>query len=156
MSTTSNLKGEVLGGPKNPPKPTEEQQDKAARGLKEYRAAQLAFLASKKTEEDKAKLNEAFAQYKTLLTLYHSQIYGGRRRKTRGGGGLRLFTRRHNPPKRYHLSHIGYANGPPPALAGDSRRRLPEKWYTYKTRGGKSRRRSTRRAARASRTRPTR
>ena len=82
-------------------------------------------------------------------------IHAGKR-KTRGGGGLRLFTRRHNPPKRYHLSHIGYANGPPPALAGDSRPRLPAKWYTYKTRGGKSRRRSTRRGVRASRKRPTR
>jgi hypothetical protein len=94
MSTTSNLKGEVLGGPKNPPKPAKEQQDEAALGLREYRAAQLAFLASKKTEEDKAKLNEAFAKYKTLLTLYHSQIYGGRRRKTRGGKSRRRSTRR--------------------------------------------------------------
>ena len=83
MSTTANLNGEVLGGPRNPPKPTEEQQDEAALGLKSYRAAQIVFLASKRTEEDRAKLNEAFAKYNTLLTLYHSRIYGGRRRKTR-------------------------------------------------------------------------
>ena len=152
MTTTSNLKGEVLGGPKNPPKPTEEQQDKAALGLREYRAAQLAFIASKQTEEDKAKLDKAFATYMALLTLYHSQIYGGRRRKTRGG--VWPFSKPRPPPPPPRPAPFG-PTPPPAALSGDTRPPLPSAWHTYKTRGGKTRR-TRRRGARASRTRPTR
>jgi len=53
---------------------------------------------------------------------------GSARRKTRGrrrGGGLRLFTRRHNPPPRPHKSFVGYANKGP--LEGPHRP-IPAEW----------------------------
>jgi hypothetical protein len=81
----------------------------------------------------------------------------GATRKTRGGGGLRLFTRRHNPPPRPHTSYVGYANKSP--LEGPHRP-IPTEWMkkhrasmSNPKKGG---RRTRRRGARASRKRPTR
>jgi len=82
MATTANPNGAVLGGPKDPPKPTKEQQDKAVAVLAKIRAAQQAYIANK-TDANKKALADAHAEWRGLPDLFFSE-YGGRRRKTRG------------------------------------------------------------------------
>ena len=80
----------------------------------------------------------------------------GATRKTRRRGGVWPFSKpKPPPPPPPAPAPFGYANGPPPALSGNTRPPLPSAWRT-KTGGRKSRRRTRRRGARASRTRPTR
>jgi hypothetical protein len=100
------------------------------------------------TPENLEKLKVQKKAWNGLKPLY-TELGGGR-----GGGLKELFTRRNPPPKPLDKKRTGQRPFP---LPQDTRPRLPAKWYTYKTpRGGKSRRRTRRRGARASRKRPTR
>jgi len=151
----------VLGGPIPNPKPTKEQQDRAVAVIAELRAAQKAYTANMSDQKNKDALDSAFAKYKALPVLYHARIYGGRSRKTRGGAcgvsddrlsRLGLVYMGYCVWQRHDFKAISHI---PKGFRETTLNGKPA--YTKNPGGGgRSRRRSTRRGARASRKRPTR
>ena len=157
MANTARTNGAVLGGPKDPPKPTKEQQDKAAAVMAELRAAQKA-LQKNDTDANRHAVAKATAKYRALPDLFFSYVpRGGRRRKTRGGAC--------STPDAT-LSELGLVymgnclwqhrdkKDISPIPKGFTKTTLHGKPAYVREAGG--RRRTTRRGARASRTRPTR
>ena len=150
----------VLGGPIPNPKPTPEQETTAAAVVAELLAAQKAYTANN-SDKNKTALDSALAKYKALPDLYHARIYGGRSRKTRGGAcgvskdtmsELGLVYMGYCVWQRYDFKALSHVP------KGFTKTTLHGKPAYIKNPGGgrKTRRRSTRRGARASRKRPTR
>ena len=150
----------VLGGPIPNPKPTKEQQDRAVAVLAELRAAQSAYGANK-SDKNQVALESALAKYWRLPDLYHARIYGGRSRKTRGGAcgvskdtmsELGLVYMGYCVWQRYDFKALSHV---PKGFTKTTLHGKPA-YIKNPGGGGRSRRRSTRRGARASRKRPTR
>ena len=151
----------VLGGPIPNPKPTPEQETAAAAVVAELLAAQKAYTANKSDKDKKTALDSAFAKYKALPDLYHARIYGGRSRKTRGGAcgvsddrlsELGLVYMGYCVWQRYDFKALSHV---PKGFRETTLHGKPA-YIKNPGGGGRSRRRSTRRGARASRKRPTR
>jgi hypothetical protein len=135
------------------------EEEASAAASRHARAVYLALAAWRAkaklepTPENREKV-KVWEKEEAKLPILTKEIYGG---KTRGGGGLRLFTRRKSPPPRPHTSYVGYANKSP--LEGPHRP-IPTEWMkkhrasmSNPKKGG---RRTRRRGVRASRKRPTR